>query len=161
MVFQLGGHKARGVEHFWKRLEAELGEPILEYALGRYISGREEPGPLWGLLYVTSHTLYFQHFAQTNWFSSIIRSGVSDEESESRSPKERDLRFEIPLQQMAELVTPEPEGFFARLFRTTEPVYRLRSVYEAAVPFVFSVDNREDAFVPALQSVLRDVRGDR
>ena len=158
MVFPLRRRKSEGVEHFWKRLEAELGEPIRAYALGRYISGREESGPLWGLLYVTAGTLYFQHFAQTNWFSSIVRSGVSDEENESRSPRERNLRFEVPFQQVAELVTPEPDRFFERLFRPTEPVYRLRSVYESAPSFVFSVDNRQEEFVSELQAVLANAR---
>ncbi len=157
MVFQLGRRGSDGVENFWKRLEAELGEPIRTYALGRYISGREEAGPLWGLLYVTAHTLYFQHFAQTNWFSSIVRSGVSDDEEVSRNPRERNLRFEIPLQQVAQLVTPEPDGFFERLFRSNQPVYRLRSVYESAPAFVFSVDNREDEFVSELQTVLAEL----
>ena len=154
MVFQRRGRTSGGVEQFWKRLEAELGEPILEHALGRYLSGREEAGPLWGLLYLTAGTLYFQHFAQTNWFSSIMRSGVGDEEREARNPKERDIRFEIPLQQVAELVVPESEGFFTRFFRNTESIYRLRSVYAAAPPFVFSVDHREDEFVSELRSVL-------
>ena len=70
-MFNLGRNEEEETKRFWDSVEREAGMPVLEYALGQYISGYDDrEGPVWGLLYLTAETLYFRHFPSSNWFSA-------------------------------------------------------------------------------------------
>lgn len=66
-----------GVDEFWRETEEQIGETVLAHGLAQYRSGGEEEGPLWGLIYVTPTRLFFRHFPQENWFSSILGGGTA------------------------------------------------------------------------------------
>tara|TARA_B100000614_G_scaffold37284_1_gene29636 strand:- start:6 stop:500 length:495 start_codon:yes stop_codon:yes gene_type:complete len=142
---------------FWKRLEAELGAPIRAYALGQYLQGRDEPGPLWGLLYLTDEVLYFRHFAQVNWFSAFLSGGDEEDPEEarrSRPGQERNVVLEVRLTTVARVVPPERRRGLSRLLRGDDRVYRLESVYPTVSDFAFSLESRGEVFTRELQAAL-------
>jgi hypothetical protein len=65
-------------EQFWNDYSAKLGEKVLRFSLGRYVSGVAGfDGVSWGLVIVTDAGLRFHHFPHENWMSSLIRVGGS------------------------------------------------------------------------------------
>lgn len=153
MAFRLRRKKTVSNEEFWNRLEQDLGRPILAKALGRYISGRGEPGPLWGLLYLTDTTLYFRHFAQTNWFTALTAAD-DPEAGEAGSGRNRNVLVEVSLAHIAAVERPSPAGFLGRFLSGPDTEYRLRSVYPEAEPIVISVENERETFVERLEQAI-------
>lgn len=80
---------------FWKDYEKNLGEKVLGYCLGRYLSGWDRyPGPLWGLNIVTSAAYRFHHFPHEGWLEAltrVTRGGKIPEEKVIEVPKNRIL----------------------------------------------------------------------
>lgn len=149
-LFQDGPDK--DVQEFWKAMEQSLGTPILGYALGRYISGRETEGPLWGLLYLTRDCLYFRHFEHRNWFSSMMQN------SAGKSSGDAGVTMEIPLEASLDLEGDDLRGW-RRLFRGgAADTHRLVDRSGAQPPFVFSVEQRETPLVRELRRVLEEQR---
>ena len=64
--------ESESTETFWKEMAESLGENVLSYTLGQYIGGLEPEGPLWGILYMTETRLFFRHFPQQSWISSLV-----------------------------------------------------------------------------------------
>ena len=143
-------HDQESVDEYWQRMGEELGEPILAYVLGRYVSGFEQDGPLWGLLYFTSSRLFFRHFGQTNWFSGLLQSGGS---SDSRS---REVTLEVPLERFLSLVAPPKPNLLARIFGGNEENFRLVSNRPDVSEFVFSVEDHNGTFIPQLTDLLSE-----
>jgi hypothetical protein len=72
---------------FWKNYESQLGEKVLSFALGQYISGWEEfAGPLWGLLIATDGGFRFHHFPHEGWLQLLTRVTSGGD-----TPKEKTL----------------------------------------------------------------------
>jgi hypothetical protein len=79
--------KQANPSEFWKNYETQLGEKVLSFALGQYISGWEEfAPPLWGLLIATDGGFRFHHFPHEGWLQLITRAT-----SGSAAPKEKAL----------------------------------------------------------------------
>jgi len=73
---------------FWREYEERLGEKILKYSLGKYLTGwKEFEGPLWGLAIVTEGGFRFHHFPHENWIVALSRLGGGGGET----PKEKTL----------------------------------------------------------------------
>lgn len=151
MSFLSNDSSRQDVEQFWHDLEQSLGSPIHAHALGRYISGRDEAGPLWGLLYVTVQALYFHHFAQANWFSSLLTS------ADGRAKVLDTVTIEVPLQAGMELRSARPPGWRRFLSGESRDVYMLLAPGDESAseePFVFTVEQRKTGLVPELRRVL-------
>ncbi|HKK48723.1 MAG TPA: hypothetical protein VJ932_06470 [Alkalispirochaeta sp.] len=137
-------------EEFWTQLEQELGQPILASTLGRYIEGRDATGPLWGLIYITQDTLYFRHFAQSNWFSSMMST-----DGEEGTVRNRNVTFEVPFQNVETVVPPIPRRGILRILQSPDRVFRLRShTPGSADDFVFSVEGALEPFTQELQAAV-------
>jgi hypothetical protein len=139
-------------EAFWQRLENKLGVPILEYALGQYMLGEEVKGPLWGLFYLTEKAFYFQHFAQSNWFLSMMSTGDGDEES--GGGRTRDLTVEIALDTIGSVTCPEKRRGLARLIHGEDRVFSLQRDGTGEGPFVFTLETKISEFSARLAALL-------
>ncbi|MDR2393566.1 MAG: hypothetical protein LBD93_05375 [Treponema sp.] len=70
---------------FWRNYEAQLGEQVFAYALGRYIRGWEGFNtPLWGLLIATSGGFRFHHFPHESWIDALSRTTMGGEPPQER-----------------------------------------------------------------------------
>ena len=151
-MFNSGRNEEEETRKFWESVEKEVGEPVLEHALGQYLSGYgEQEGPLWGLLYLTSSTLYFRHFPSANWFSSILSSAGGGSRGEGFS-------FELPLSRISEVTREGPRSFWQRIVRPFPPVTIVR--YDlGADPRALrvSVEHRGEAFVGRLSALVAEV----
>jgi hypothetical protein len=142
-------------DEFWAQLETELGTPILASTLGRYIEGREAPGPLWGIVYFTADTLYFRHFAQSNWFSSMMSADGDD-----RAVGSRNVTMEVPLHEVESITTPMPRRGLLKLFLSQDREFRLRSRHGAESDFVFAVEGAMQPFARELQAAVNRLQSD-
>jgi hypothetical protein len=84
---------------FWKNYEAQLGEKVLSFALGQYISGWEEfTPPLWGLLIATDGGFRFHHFPHEGWLQTLTRVSSGNEGPKEKTlfiPRDRILNIEL------------------------------------------------------------------
>lgn len=139
-------------EAFWQRLEEKLGVPILEYALGQYMLGEDVKGPLWGLFYLTEKAFYFQHFAQNNWFLSMMSTG--DGEEESGGGRTRNVTVEIALTTIGNVTYPEKRRGLARLIHGEDRVFSLERKGTGEDPFVFTLETKISEFSARLAAML-------
>ncbi len=72
-----GNKESVDAETFWRKRQEETGSPILAKTLGRIVSGERKP-PVWGLLYTTEHSVYFQTFKTNNWVSMLLGGNSSN-----------------------------------------------------------------------------------
>ncbi|POR04118.1 hypothetical protein AU468_03865 [Alkalispirochaeta sphaeroplastigenens] len=135
---------------FWRAREEELGCPVRSFALGRYLSGREVAGPLWGLLYLTEERFFFHHFPQQNWISALGGGGSG----RGGSPSSQEVVIEVPLSGELVLDRGDTPGPLARLLGSrgnpsclTDPTGRDR-------PFVFSVEQEGSSLLDDLAATL-------
>lgn len=91
-----GGDEA-STERFWASVEERHGSPVLARGMASYVSGPHIETELWGLVYLVSDRLVFQHFAQANWFSALVTSPKTPEEEASRPPRERNIELQFLL----------------------------------------------------------------
>ncbi|MDR2797260.1 MAG: hypothetical protein LBB80_02855 [Treponema sp.] len=105
---------------FWRNYEAQLGEQVLAYALGRYIRGWEGFNrPLWGLLIATSSGFRFHHFPHESWIEAISRTTLGGD-----APQER-LIF-IPQERLIAMDLREETSWWKKLFNPQPPLLVLR-----------------------------------
>lgn len=138
------------MDAFWGRVSEEIGAPVLAYGLGRYLSGRDAPGPLWGLLYHSERSFYFRHFAQQNWFSSLLTASRTNDAPGSSG--DREVLYEIPLAHIAEVQVIGAGSWVERFFHPSPPVVTLIGVFESAPPFRCTIENNRDSFISSLES---------
>jgi hypothetical protein len=95
----MAGKKNTDPQEFWKKYEADLGEKVLSFSLGQYISGwAEYDPPLWGLLIATDRGFRFHHFPHEGWLQSLSRLSTGGEPPSEKTifiPRERILRAEL------------------------------------------------------------------
>jgi hypothetical protein len=95
----MAGKRNTDPQEFWKKYEADLGEKVLSFSLGQYLSGwAEHDPPLWGLLIATDRGFRFHHFPQEGWlqfFSRFSTGGEGPSEKTIFIPRERILRAEL------------------------------------------------------------------
>lgn len=153
-------------ERFWKDTETKIGEAVLAYGLAQYISGEEDDGPLWGIIYLSETRLFFRHFPQTSWFVSIMANTRTDQIGESERPaKERDIQYEWPLSSFARLQGGEPvvRGWRRLLHGNKITPYTLirkplpglvRDTQREFAPLEFTVEHNRATFIQALERAL-------
>jgi hypothetical protein len=133
---------------FWRAYEAQVGEPVLAYALGRYLRGWEEfQLPLWGLLIATSGGFRFHHFPHESWIEALSRSA-----SGGAPPQER--RLFIPQERFIALSLGEKKSWWQKLFTPAllQLVIRYRDDGGAEQELVAETEKKAaDALLPALR----------
>lgn len=145
------------MEAFWAGVSEDIGSPVLAYGLGRYLSGRDDPGPLWGLLYHSESTFYFRHFAQQNWFSSLLTASRTT--GSASGSRDREVLYEIPLAHIASVDVTGAGSWIERFFHPSPPVVSLVSVFQSAPEFRFTIENNRESFIKSLMSTAVQVRG--
>ncbi|AEF80778.1 hypothetical protein [Leadbettera azotonutricia] len=102
-------------EEFWLEYEKQIGEKVLAFSLGQYVSGwADEDSPFWGLLIATAGGFRFHHFPNENWISAavrITRGGDGPKEVAMFIPKEKIVSVEIKAE----------KSFLKRLFFSRPP----------------------------------------
>ncbi len=136
--------RADGGERFWNDVETRLGTPVLAHCLGSYVSGRETPGPLWGLLYVTDYSLYFHHFDQRNWFSAVVQSHSTE------------VTFELSFDLRLRLSERTPSGWIRRLMDSHRNAYEIIDVSGEQSPFVFTIEQPNSRLLEVLRSKISE-----
>jgi hypothetical protein len=95
----MAGKKNTDPQEFWKKYEAGLGEKVLSFSLGQYLSGwAEHDPPLWGLLIATDRGFRFHHFPHEGWLQILSRFSAGGEAPSEKTifiPRERILRAEL------------------------------------------------------------------
>ena len=151
-MFDLGRNQEEETRKFWESVEREVGLPVLEYALGQYMSGYDDrQGPEWGLLYVTEETLYFRHFPSSNWFSAIMSAGRGD--------KKGDVGFTIQLavSSITSVEHEEQTSLLERIFRprpSVTVVHYLLGTVERELRL--TIEHRKQEFRDQLHSLLEE-----
>jgi hypothetical protein len=106
---------------FWRDYSAKLGETVIKFALGRYVSGWAEfAEPLWGLALATDAGFRFHHFPHENWMAALSRvggaGGALPTEKTLFIPKERILGVELRRERslLKRLLVPQAPTVFLR-----------------------------------------------
>ncbi|MHC6204581.1 hypothetical protein ACYULU_15480 [Breznakiellaceae bacterium SP9] len=147
----MAANKKSNPELFWKQYEADLGEKVLAYTLGQYLSGWAafEP-PLWGLLIATSGGFRFHHFPHENWLLTVTRIGRGDE-----APKEKTLF--IPHERILAVELRREKSLLKRIFvgNQSHLVLRYQDTEGGAGEFVAETDAKAALIVKELQAELK------
>ena len=134
---------ANDVESHWRKVGENLGEPVVGYTLGKYISGGSATGPLWGVLYMTETRFFFHHYPQENWFLSLMSSQKGGAGGGSE-----DIQIEVPLQG-ATLIDPDTPTLLQRIFGTGDRIYTLRLA--GREPLRFTAEHSRKRFITTLR----------
>jgi hypothetical protein len=135
-------------DDFWKQYEAGLGEKVLSYTLGQYLSGWPEYAPpLWGLLIATSEGFRFHHFPHESWIVAISRLSSGGEAPKEKTifiPRDRIRRAELRIE----------KSLLKKIFLASSPRFVLRYVDNAGVEseFVAETDSKASFIVENLQN---------
>jgi hypothetical protein len=137
---------------FWKDYEARIGQKILRYSLGRYLSGWDEfREELWGLAIIAEGGFRFHHFPHENWLSFMSRSGSGRE-----APVEK--LFQIARESFTGVELVVERSWLKRLLSPSQPVIRLsyRKVDGGDGVVMLEVDKEPEAFAADLRSLFAD-----
>jgi hypothetical protein len=131
--------KNQNPEEFWQGYEKQVGEKVLAFSLGQYMSGwAGEGSPLWGLLIATEGGFRFQHFPSENWISAavrITRGGDGPREVAIFIPKEKFVSVELK----------EEKSLLKKLFLSKPPRLAIHYISEAGEEAVFIAEGDEKA----------------
>ncbi len=138
---------------FWREYSAKLGEEVLRFSLGQYISGmRGLEGPLWGLVIVTDAGLRFHHFPHENWLASLTRAGGSREAAKEKT-------FFIPAGRILSSELVKEKSFFKRLFSSVSPRLVIRyspsDTETGERTLIAELDRDADELAASLAGVMR------
>jgi hypothetical protein len=134
-------------QEFWKDYEAALGEKVLSFSLGQYLSGwAEYDPPLWGLLIATDRGFRFHHFPHEGWLQALARlstGGKAPTEKTIFISRERILRAELRRER----------SLLKRIFFASRPrfIIRYRDGDGAEEEFVAEADSTATAVLENLQ----------
>jgi hypothetical protein len=134
-------------QEFWKKYEAGLGEKVLSFSLGQYLSGwAEHDPPLWGLLIATDRGFRFHHFPQEGWLQALSRFSSGGEAPTEKTifiPREWILRAELRRE----------KSLLKRIFFASRPrlVIRYRDGQGAEEDFVAEADSAAAVLVEKLR----------
>ena len=107
-------------ETFWRDYEAQHGERVAAFTLGRYLSGWDElPEPLWGLLIATDGGFRFHHFAQESWFGGLSRGS-------SGKGAAKEHAFFIPKGWILQAELRRERSWIRRLLTGSQPTLAIR-----------------------------------
>lgn len=143
---------------FWRDYSAKLGEEVLRFSLGQYLSGMKDlTGPLWGLVIVTDAGLRFHHFPHEGWLAALSRSGGGSKEAA------QEKTFFIPKAEIIAAELLKEKSFLKRLISPSSPrlVVRYRPSAGAAEEqtLVAALDRDADELAAALAGVLGAAAG--
>lgn len=144
----MAGKKSTTSEEFWKQYGAALGEDILSYALGQYLSGwAEYDPPLWGLLIATDRGFRFHHFPHEGWIQALSRLGSGDE-----GPKEKTIF--IPRERILSVELRREKSLLKRILFNSRPCFVLRYADSAGAEaeFIAEADTKASLIVEKLQN---------
>lgn len=111
-MFNVGRNEEEETRKFWESVERETGLPVLQHALGQYMSGYgDREGPVWGLLYVTEESLYFRHFPSGNWFTAIMNASGGDRK------RDEGFTIQLPVNTINRVEHEEQTSLWERIFR--------------------------------------------
>jgi hypothetical protein len=133
---------------FWRDYEAKIGEKIVRYGLGRYLSGWDEfKSDLWGLVIVTEGGFRFHHFPHEGWLGALTRVGGGG----GSTPTEKTLH--IPKSSFISIELKKEKSLLKRILAPMMPtiLVRYRKVDGNDGTLVFELDREPEAFAAALQ----------
>lgn len=116
------------VDQFWREYEQKIGEKIVKFALGRYLSGwKEFGGPLWGLAIVCEGGFRFHHFPHENWIAALSRlgggGGTPPTEKVIVLPRGRIRSYQLIVERswLKRLLSPAPPQLFIQYSSGEDP----------------------------------------
>ncbi|MDR3123784.1 MAG: hypothetical protein LBU16_08415 [Treponema sp.] len=143
----MAGKKNTDPREFWREYEAALGENVLAFSLGQYLSGwAEYDPPLWGLLIATDRGFRFHHFPHEGWIQALARLSTGGEAPTEKTifiPRERILRAELRRE----------TSLLKRILLASRPrfVVRYRDEDGAEEEFVAEADSAAEAVLENLR----------
>ncbi|GHV77091.1 hypothetical protein AGMMS49942_19120 [Spirochaetia bacterium] len=135
-------------ETFWKNYEEALGEKVLAYALGQYLTGwAEYEMPLWGLLIATDGGFRFHHFPHEGWIQALSRMSTGGD-----APTEKTIF--IPRDRLISVELRREKSLLKRIFVAGQPrfILRYRDSGGAEAELVAEADSKASIIVEKLQS---------
>ena len=121
----------KDAEKYWKEKEREIGEEIKGRDICEYISGYQGiTERIWGLLYYTESSFYFQIFPRKNWYTSLIGSGKTEDSVAT-------MNFRILWEEIKVVNLPPKRNFFFNFFSPVD--YRVFIKYR--------INNQEDTLI--------------
>jgi hypothetical protein len=116
--------KVESPEKFWADYEKQIGEKVLSYQLGKYVSGWKEfdhipNNTLWGLLIATSGGFRFHHFPHEGWIQALSRLSTGGD-----GPVER--TFFIPAAGIVSAELRVQTSIFKKIFLPQSPILAIR-----------------------------------
>ena len=135
-------------QEFWREYEAGLGEKVLSFSLGQYLSGwAEHDPPLWGLLIATDRGFRFHHFPHEGWLQILSRLSTGGKPPEEKTifiPRERILLAELRRER----------SLLKRIFFASRPrfVIRYRDDRGAEGEFIAEADSTAAAIIEKLMA---------
>jgi hypothetical protein len=135
-------------EAFWKQYEAALGEKVLAYTLGQYLSGWAGiDRPLWGLLIATDGGFRFHHFPHEGWIQALSRVTTGGD-----APKEKTIF--IPRDRILGAELRRETSLLKRIFLPRQPrfILRYRDSDGAEAEFIAETDSKASIIVENLQN---------
>ena len=148
----MAGKKTTDPQEFWREYEAALGEKVLSFSLGQYLSGwPEHDPPLWGLLIATDRGFRFHHFPHEGWLQtlSLLSSG-------GKAPVEKTIFIHRERIVLAELR--RERSLLKRIFLASRLrfVIRYRDDEGAEEEFVAEADSTAAALAEKLRAMNRE-----
>jgi hypothetical protein len=143
------GKTAIDPDAFWKQYEAALGEKVLAYSLGQYLTGWAGYGqPLWGLLIATDGGFRFHHFPHESWIQALSRMSTGGD-----GPTEKTIF--IPRDRILQVELRRETSLLKRIFVAGQPrfILRYRDNSGAETEFVAEADPKASLIVEKLQSL--------
>ncbi len=140
---------------FWRDYSAKLGEEILRFSLGRYLSGMHGlEGPLWGLVIATDAGLRFHHFPHESWMTALMRIGGGG--SSSGAPTEK--TFFVPKARILSVELFREKSWLKRLLSPMAPRlivrYRPEDTETGEATLFCELDRDADELAAALEGLL-------
>jgi hypothetical protein len=140
-------------QQFWRDYEAALGEKVLSFSLGQYLSGwAEYEPPLWGLLIATDRGFRFHHFPHEGWLQILSRVSSGGEAPKEKTifiPRERILRAELRRE----------SSLLKRILFASRPRFVVRYKNDEGIEeeFVAEADSTASAIIENLQGIYEQV----
>jgi hypothetical protein len=144
----MAGNKNTDPEEFWEQYGAALGEKVLAYTLGEYLSGwAEYDPPLWGILIATDRGFRFHHFPHEGWIQSLARHS-----SGADAPKEKTIF--IPRDRILQAELRREKSLWKKIFAAPQPRFVLRYLDSAGAEaeFIAQTDLKASLIVERLQA---------
>jgi hypothetical protein len=133
--------KGKDPAEFWREYEAQIGEKVLAYSLGRYLRGWAGLDlPLWGLLIVSSGGFRFHHFPHESWWEVLSRTTTGGDAPKEKTifiPKERLIAAEFRIER----------SWWKQLLFASPPLLLIRSVTEEGLETTLVVETEKKAAV--------------